>query len=352
MHHDSVKRIGFPCKYLHPDQSQPRRVQEESQAPFNIKTTTVAWLNRQTRTVAEQRLWDIMIHNIQATQRLVTYVSELPAGLRMLRLGSDILPVYSEPTWCYFWRRTDVIDAVSRGFAEIGALARHHGVRLSFHPGPYVVLASHNPDIVDRSIKEFEYHADMARWMGYGAVFQDLKINVHISGRAGPAGIIQALRRLSPEARNTITIENDEMCWGLDASMELMDHCALVLDIHHHWIRTGEYIEACDDRISGIIHSWRGVRPVIHYSVSREEMLTDHCVHTRPDLQTLLCAGHRKTKLRAHSDLYWNHAVNQWALSHLEWADIMTEARHKNIASFALYEHHVHTQKEGTVCPL
>jgi UV DNA damage endonuclease len=42
------------------------------------------------------------------------------------------------------------------------------------------VLASENPGIVDRSILEFEYHADLARWMGYGKTFQDFKINVHI----------------------------------------------------------------------------------------------------------------------------------------------------------------------------
>ena len=34
------------------------------------------------------------------------------------------------------------------------------------------------------------------------------------------------------------------MGWGLESSLELEKHCALVLDIHHHWVRTGEYIQA------------------------------------------------------------------------------------------------------------
>ena len=46
--------------------------------------------------------------------------------------------------------------------------------------------------------------------MGYGRTFQDFKINVHISGRQGPAGIKAVLPRLSQEARNCITIENEE----------------------------------------------------------------------------------------------------------------------------------------------
>ena len=54
-------------------------------------------------------------------------------------------------------------------------------VRISFHPGQFCVLASDKPDVVERSIDEFEYHVNMARWMGYGKEFQDMKINIHIS---------------------------------------------------------------------------------------------------------------------------------------------------------------------------
>jgi UV DNA damage repair endonuclease len=219
----------------------------------------------------------------------------------------------------------------------VGELARSRNVRLSFHPGQFCVLASTTPDIVNRSIEEFEYHADMARWMGYGRSFQDFKINVHISGRQGPDGIKQVLPRLSTEARNCLTIENDEMCWGLDASLELVDDCALVMDIHHHWIRDGEYIETNDDRVKRIIDSWRGVRPVIHYSVSREDLLSQHCGNTRPDLDTLLAQGYKKAKLRAHSDYYWNNAVNDWALTFRDQFDIMAESKCKNLASHALY---------------
>ena len=339
MYDNSVKRIGFACKYMHPDQTQTKKILEELQRPLNTRSTTVAWLNRQSQEVAETRLWEIMLHNTESARRLVEYVSTLPKDLRMVRLGSDILPVYTESTWSYFWRRNDIIDTMVPHFAAIGELARRTGVRLSFHPGQFCVLASINPEIVNRSIEEFEYHADMARWMGYGRSFQDFKINVHISGRQGPDGIRAVLPRLSPEARNCLTIENDEMCWGLDASLELVNDCALVMDIHHHWIRDGEYIENNDDRIKRVIDSWRGVRPVIHYSVSREDLLLGHCGNTRPDLNALLEQGYKKAKLRAHSDYYWNNAVNDWALTFRDQFDIMCESKAKNLASYALYEH-------------
>jgi UV DNA damage endonuclease len=199
------------------------------------------------------------------------------------------------------------------------------------------VLGSESEEIVNRSIEEFEYHADMARWMGYGESFQDFKINVHISGKAGAAGARRAWSRLSPTARSCITFENEEITHGLDRCLELADIVPTVLDVHHHWIKTGEYISPSDDRVARVVDSWRGVRPAMHYSVSREDVLVDHAVHTKPDHASLLESGHKKQKLRAHSDFYWNPVVTDWALSFWSKFDIQCESKGKNLASEQVY---------------
>ena len=333
-----TKKIGFACKWIDGPSQINGIKQKDNCKQYNTGSTTVAWLNRQSRQVAEQKLYDLMTGNIESVRKLVERVGELDENLRMVRLSSDILPVYTEPTWGGYWRDPDVRAYCDRAFREVGDLARQRGVRLSMHPGQFTVLASDSPDIVNRSIEEFEYHVDMARWMGFGKTFQDFKINVHIAGRQGPAGIRSALARMTPEARNTLTIENDEMTWGIEDSLELVNDCALVLDIHHHWIKTGEYIEANDDRVKRVIDSWRGQRPVIHYSVSREDCLVEHPGHIRPNLSSLLEEGYKKAKLRAHSNFYWNTAVNEWALSFRNHFDIMCESKAKNLASFALYD--------------
>ena len=331
-----------------PDQTQKKKVLEEIQRPLNTRSTTVQWLNRQTTEVAEQRLWELMVHNIQSYYNLIEYVGGLPNELRMVRLGSDCLPVYTQRDWSYFWQLPDVRDYCATHFARVGTLARSLDVRLSMHPGQFTVLASDNPDIVDRSVEEFEYHTDVIRWMGYGRTFQDFKCNVHISGRQGPAGIKHAVNnRLSPEARNVITIENDENKWGIQDSLELVDTCALVLDVHHHWCREGEYILPTDDRYKRIVDSWRGVRPAMHYSYSRTEHLPEGFAHdTMLHFPDLLEAGHKKGKLRAHSDYYPNQLVNDWALSFLPYTDIMCESKCKNLASIALYKYNTEKKNE------
>jgi UV DNA damage endonuclease len=319
----AVKRMGFACKFSEIDAKGDVVGIPELQG----RTTTVTWLGRQTKDVAVERLWELLNHNIGSTTALVKKVGSLDQNLRMVRLGSELLPVYSHPEWKWFWKQPDVIAACEKGFAKIGELARALDVRLSFHPGQFVVLASISEGIVNRSIEEFEYHADMARWMGYGKRFQDFKINVHISGRLGPDGIRAAYPRLSPEARNCITIENEENSWGLDDCLTLTDLLPIVMDIHHHFIREGEYIDPTDPRVQQVIDSWRGVTPTMHYSVSREDLLIDHCKITFPDMDDLLAAA------------YWNESVNEWAVCFNDRFDIMCETKFKNIASFALADY-------------
>jgi UV DNA damage repair endonuclease len=333
-----VKRIGFACKWIDGPSQINGIKQTDTAKEFNTGSTTVAWLNRQTREVAEQKLWDLMVSNIESIRKLIERVGTLDDHLRMVRIGSDILPVYTHNDWMYFWRRPDVINYCEKHFREAGDIARLRNVRLSFHPGQFTVLASDNPDIVNRSIEEFEYHASMAAWMGFGQKFQDFKINVHIAGRLGPEGIRLAYKRLSPEARNCITIENEENAWGLDDCLSINDVVPIVLDIHHHWIREGEYISPTDDRVKRVVDSWRGVRPTCHYSVSREDILVDHVTDVMPNHAALLESGYKKQKLRAHSNFYWNTEVNKWALQFLDHFDIMCESKAKNLASFALAE--------------
>ena len=328
----TLRRTGFCCKWLtDPAEVAGKRV---AATDHNTRTTTVAWLNRQPRDVAVEKLWSLVKFNIESTRLLVERVGALDERCHMVRIGSDILPMYTQPDWSWFYREPDVRAYAETHFAEVGRLARALDVRLSFHPGQYCVLASDNDNIVERSIDEFEYHVDMARWMGYGAAWHDhgFKINIHLSGRGGAEKFLRTLGRLSTEARNLITIENDEIGNGLDTVLDMVQHCAVVLDIHHNWIKTGEYIDPQDSRVMRVIESWRGVRPALHYSVSREDLLLDHDRGVRPDLNSLIDRGFNKQKLRAHSDFYWNDAVNQWALGFADSFDIQCESKGKNLA--------------------
>ena len=330
----NIKRIGFACKWAEIN----KKGEIVSTQGLNTGGTTLAWANRNNRKIVEEKIIDVAKTNIVNTHNLLKKVATLPPELRMLRITSDMLSFYTHGDYTDFWQDNDTQTLLHKWFAPLGETIRANDIRVSFHPDQFVVLASESEGIVENSIREFEYHADMVRFMGLGKQFQDCKINVHISGRQGPEGIRKAYTRLSDEAKNCITIENEEMSHGLDTCLTLTDLLPIVLDIHHHFIHSGEYITTDDPRIERVLESWRGVRPTMHYSVSREDVLVGHDPLVRPDRNVLIESGYNKQKLRAHSDYFWNEAVNNWALSFCDKFDIMCESKGKNLASHKLYE--------------
>ena len=273
------------------------------------------------------------------------YNASLDNVLRMQRIGSDILPFYSHEDISWFYADKDVKDFLEKNLKQIGDFAKNHNIRLSFHPGQYCVLSSDKEEVIINSIKEFEYHTDVARMLGYTSWHENgFAINVHVGSRKGGIEKLkQTIPKLSKESKNLITIENDENSFGLDDVLELSNICSIVLDVHHQWVYNGEFIDPNDNRFKKVIESWKDVRPKIHYSLSREN-ITD--CNTLPNLEKLLECGHKKQKLRAHSDMCWNNKLNNMVLKFLPYADIMVEAKMKNLASSQLYNYYKGTHNE------
>lgn len=338
-----IPRIGFACKYKHPDRGADKSEINTIESLTNHQSTSVRWALANPE-ILEHRLWEIAEHNINSIFYLICYANSIDKG-KMVRISSDILPLYTHPVAQWFYKQDTFIKYASKRLGGIGKYARDNDIRLSFHPGQFVALASDRPEVVENSIKEFEYHTDIIRWLGYGKYFQDFKCNIHLSGRGGESVFREAYNRLSVEAQNTITIENAEFGAGLDEVLELADICPIVLDVHHHWVRTGKYIRPTSPRVQEVIDSWRGVRPTLHYAYSREEVLLraghDDRVATHKPKFKLLDTDQRK--LRAHSDFYPNACANDWALSFLPAFDIMCESKSTNLAAITLINYYKET---------
>ncbi|KHE02180.1 UV damage endonuclease UvsE [Pantoea sp. JZ29] len=311
-------KLGFACKYLNADGKQF----------FPFRATTRTRFLSLDKAQGSALLYEIAQTNLQNLYLTLEAIATQPDALRMMRIGSDLLPLYTVPEAKPLFAR--FLPELYPLFARCGELARQHNIRLSFHPGQYSVLASDNPDVVTRALEDVEYHALCACLMGYGKTFQDFKINIHMNGKRGFDGFKQAFHRLSPEARLMLTVENDEISCSLDDVLQARALCPVVLDIHHHWVKENQFIQADDVRIAQITESWRGVRPVLHYSISQEGLIPEKGF---PDQQQLAVP---KTKLRAHSDYYFNATLNDWALSFSDF-DIMCEVKMKNLARETLY---------------
>lgn len=299
-------KIGFACKYVHFDGDK------KVEKIFNATTTTARYLS----TVdAEQKLDSVIQHNLDSTKRLVEYVSTLPNQLKMLRFTSTLLPLYSHPEYKSYYA-VDKKEWIRKHLKQIGDFCIKHNIRTSFHPGQFTALSSDKPHVVNNSIDEIEYHVDMTTMMGFVDRSQ-CKINVHVHGILGVDGFKSQLTNLSDNALKFLTVENTEYKYDLDSVLNLGDIIPIVLDLHHEKCFNGEYISFSDKRIKDVIASWKGIRPVMHYSNSR--------------------GFENKTEIRAHSDFLWDTEANKIVIDYLSDFDIMIEAKKKNLASIKFY---------------
>jgi UV DNA damage repair endonuclease len=308
----------------------------ETARRMNPGTVTVTMLDRLGPARAVEKLLDVLRRNVQALHLQLAEVARHPPRRRLLRLNSGLLPAYTHPVGRPLYREREVAELVEAGFAHAGRKAREAGIRIGLHPDQFCVLNSASPKTLENSVAEMEYHADMLRMMGLTGGWhpQGAHVNVHVGGRAeGTAGFRRGLALLSDEARGLVTVENDEVSFGLEEVLELADAVPVVVDIHHHWIKSGgEYLRPEDPRLDRVRASWRGVRPVAHVSVSREGLLEGWDPDALPDFARLVEGGLRPKDLRAHSDRMWNRALNALVAEHLSWADFEVEAKAKNLA--------------------
>lgn len=327
-------RIAFCCKYLHDNRDLKPSALKKLEAPMNCRSLQVTAMSKLDTAAAHSRFEEVVQHNIASTNRLIDYVVSLPENQRMVRLGSDVLPLYTHPVSKNYYDTNK--KRIGTQLEKIGNKIRENNIRIDMHPGQFTIFNTTDPRILQSSVDEIEAHADIFRWFGLtGWHTNGSMINIHMGNKKfGAEGFKNNLHLLSEDARNLLTVENDEFSCGLDECLKLADEVAICLDVHHHWIAAGKYIQPNDKRIQAIINSWRGVRPAIHYSQSPESQNLDPNV--MPDMDALLKSGKKRSKLRSHSDYYYNVALNDWAYGFGDQFDIILESKAKNLASAKL----------------
>lgn len=331
-----TSKIGFCSKWLSPtgDLKEEKRL--------NQVDVTISRLARLTPSEREKLLWEKTTHNMRSLSALIGVVNQLPEELRMFRITSDLLPCYSHEYATSIYKQSHFKTLVEDTFVAIGEQVKAAGTRIVFHPDHFVRLNSGDDVITERAVMCMELHADFFRMMGLSSGWHDggAAINIHIGGKdGGISGFREGFDLLSDEAKRLITVENDEFSFGIDDLLEVADLCPIVTDIYHEWVFSkGEYLQADDDRIKDvIIPSWRGARPLGHFSQPKENVSPTLRSDKLPSYTDIKNTGLSAIKLRSHSYDCWNSEMNKWAISHLDWMDIEVEAKGKNLAVDTLY---------------
>jgi UV DNA damage endonuclease len=254
--------------------------------------------------------------------------------VRMYRMATALAPYASHPDLKRF--RSQPQECAER-LAEIGALARKLGVRLSTHPGQYTVLNSEDERIRRLAVDELEVQAELLDGMSLGP---EAVVVLHVGGAAG--GVEAALDRfargfelLSDAARARLVVENDDRTFALGDVLALSERIGrpVVWDILHHHCHDPERIADREALLLAAATWPEGVPPKIHFSSPKTAVEERRRKVGRRVERSLVLP-----QLRAHADMVdpiaFEHFVRETARG--VDVDVMLEAKGKDLALLRL----------------
>jgi UV DNA damage endonuclease len=215
---DDMLRLGLCCTFL--------------EEPIRFRTTTARHASTLGAAARLRFCNELALHNARTLDSAIGWCAEY--GVGAFRVQSGLLPLYTHPQ--LGWTLDGEAGAgVAEALRDAGTAGRVHGLRLSFHPDQFVVPGSTNPDVVEASLRELEYQAEMAEHVGAE------QLTIHGGGaQGGKAASLDRLARglahLSPRARTRIALENDDRVYTVEDLLPICERLAipLVYDVHHH----------------------------------------------------------------------------------------------------------------------
>ena len=227
-------------------------------------------------------------------------------GITLYRMSSDMFPWMSE----YSFDDLPDIQKIRKVLSEIGEFVKKHNHRITFHPGPFNVLASPNQDVVRKTLADLNKHSQIMDMIGL-PVSPLSKINIHVGGAYGNKE--EALKRwvthfhlLDDNTKKRLTIENDdkENCYTVKDLLFIHQETKIpiVFDYHHHNCHSGGM--TIQEGLEITLPTWFDVTPVVHISEPRDEK-----------------------NFRAHHD-YVQNKVNTFGYD----LDLMFEAKSKELS--------------------
>jgi UV DNA damage endonuclease len=267
----------------------------------------------------DTRRWQSGPHLSVSLERLDAILDRLDAiDVRMYRMTSSLAPYATHPDLPQFHRQ---VEECAERLAEVGAKAREYDIRLSFHPGQYVVLNSEREEVRALAAREIDMTASILDAMGCGP---EAVIVLHVGGAVGGRDAAfdrfeDGLSRMGDRGRARLVIENDDRSFSLTDVLELHRRTGLpvVWDILHHHCHDPERIPD-GDALRLALGTWAdGVVPKIHWSTGRPEKLRAHADYLDPIAFDLFLRG---------------------PAAGLEF-DVMLEAKAKDLALGRLREH-------------
>ena len=301
--------IGYACINMQLSYPQKYGGKERGVKPI---TTGRSMIKRTFDTKGIDYASELTLANAMDLDKIIDW--NILNGYNFFRITSGLAPWKSE----YEWDDLKDIEQIRMYLHSAGVKAKTHNLRITSHPGPFNVLTSPHPHVVDNCVDELTDHGKVFDMMGLSRTPYN-KINIHIGGAYGdkPTSMerfCKNFERLPQSAQNRLTVENDDkasmysvkdLYYGVYKRIGI----PIVFDYHHHRFCNGGLSEK--EALEMAISTWpEGITPATHYSESRRDEQEDETI-----------------RVQAHSDYVYDKIE-----TYGNEIDVMVEAKHKELA--------------------
>jgi UV DNA damage endonuclease len=258
----NMNKIGYCCIPLGCNQNKPKK----EHILVNRGMIKKTFMSKGLPYVSE-----LILLNLKDTIKVLDY--NIENNILVYRLSSDSFPWMSE----YNFSDLPNYNLIKNLLKEIGDKAKSVNMRLSYHPGPFNVLASENQSVIDKTISELNKHAELMDMIGLEQSHY-YPINIHI-GTTKPTLEDAAKKfcvnfhKLSDSCKRRLTIENDDSPNQFSVKM-LYDwlykeiNIPIVVDSLHYQCHSDNM--KWEDTLRLGSSTWGEVIPMVHHSSSKK----------------------------------------------------------------------------------
>jgi len=218
------------------------------------------------RNVTSDRLEALSRANLEGLSEVLRWNAS--QKIEFFRISSGVIPLASHPKAQWPWKKV-----LKHELAEIGRFVKSRNMRISMHPGQYVVLNSPRRPVVRAAKAELDYHAGFLDQLNLDSKH---KIALHLGGLYGDRD--NSMRRFSAEFRtlprnvqSRLVLENDERSYGAEDVLSLSESLGapMVLDYLHQTAFSGNLPNK--SLLAKACESWSASdgRPEFHYSTQK-----------------------------------------------------------------------------------
>ena len=302
-----MNRMGYACINMQLSSQKPKIYTGRSMIKRTFKDKGIEYAS------------ELGLQNCKDLFEIIKWNKE--NGFDFFRITSNLFP------WCSEYELSDMPDykEICNVLSDVGNYVKENKMRITSHPGPFNVLTSPHPHVVENCINDLSIHGEVFDLMNLSRTPYN-KINIHIGGAYGDKvsameRFCENFHRLPESVKTRLTVENDDKA-TMYSVVDLYEgvYCKIgipiVFDYHHHRFCTGGLTE--EDALEVAISTWNNITPVVHYSESRNIEQEDD-----------------KIRPQAHSDYVYDY-IDTYGNK----VDIMVEAKAKELAVLKYKEVH------------